>query len=387
MPDPTPKAGASDNNAAPNTHKAFPDPSEIPTQENLDKQNLGADTPNDDNDRPLSPRDEALAGIYDQHAETTETEVQESIAAGLQAPAEAIGDYEAEAPLEEQPLPDEVSDDPLGEFAVMKDGKPYFKTVVDGQERLVPFAKAQEQAQKHEAAEVRLREASNFNKSVSKREANVLAAEQALDVKLKALDNPPPAPAGEDDGADLKKEARELVSSLMTGTENEAAEKLADVLAKNRASVSQTPVDEDAIARKAAIAARQEMNADAIKKDTKAGYTKFAADYPEIMADDSLFRYADSVSDSIAAENPEFKPSEIMLEAGKRTQDWVNSLKDEENPPPQSPPNTDRQSRKDKLVPMPRVAASAKPETPEKDKPETPQSVFAEIRESRGQAT
>lgn len=387
MPTP-PVKGASDNPQAPNTHKAFPDPSDIPTQENLDNQNALSDTPDsNDDERPLSPRDEALANIYGQHEGQTDEEIAESVAAGLQAAPEPIGDYVEGAPVEEQPLPDEVAEDPLGEYAVMKDGVPMFKTVVDGQERLVPFAKAQEFAQKNEAAEVRLRQASDFNKSVSQREVNVLAAEQALDVKLKALDNPPPAPLGGDDKGAIKTEARELVSTLMTGTEDEAADKMAAILTANRASATQTPVDEAAITKNAAIAVRQEISADDLKKDTKAGYTKFAEDYPDIMADDNLFRYADSISDTIAAENPEFKPSEIMLEAGKRTQDWVKSLKGDETPLPNPTPTPNRQSLKDNLVPMPRVAASAKPAVAPEDKEETPQDVFADIRKSRGQAS
>ena len=114
----------------------------------------------------------------------------------------------------------------------------------------------------------------------------------------------------------------------------------------------------------------------------KTGYNKFVDSYPEIANDENLFRYADSLTDAIAVENPEWVPSEVMLEAGKRTREWVETFK---TPEPSEKPNNDRQERKRNLRPMPR----ARQGTPEKEvveKEPTAGDYITELRKQRGQA-
>jgi len=116
--------------------------------------------------------------------------------------------------------------------------------------------------------------------------------------------------------------------------------------------------------------------------DVNTGFKKFSEDYPEIMADQALFGYADSMTDGIAAENPEWLPSEVMLEAGKRVREWVQSMKAPE--PSAQPTNNDRLERKKQLRPLPRMRQGTQESEPV-EQPQTPSQMMEEIRQARGQ--
>lgn len=301
----------------------------------------------------------------------------EVLESGL-ASQERIGDQEDES------LPEEYADDPLAEFIEMDGDEPMFRTVVNGKVQLIPLEKARASIQKNMAADQRLREAAAFSQSLDDREKRIAAREKELEQRVRAMDTSATLPekgAAPQSDEELTSAARSVVKELFTGTEDEAAAKLADLLLKNRgAAAVATSVDPHQIATQAIAYARQEITADARKKDVQKGYNKFCQDYPEIAEDDNLFALADGMTSKIEKEHPDWMPSEVMLEAGKRTREWVESQKTPTSE--QDPALNDRTERKRNLkrVPRSRQGAEPKVETPE----ETPQSYLADLRKARG---
>lgn len=279
--------------------------------------------------------------------------------------------------------------DPLADFIVMKDGKPMVQLKVDGQVRLIPADQARAQLQKATAAELRLQQATQMRKqneaqaaSLTAREANVAAREAKIQLST-------PVVAADDPG--LHREAKDLVTSLLSDSPEVAATKLAGALARNRQAATPA-VDVRSIVEQATVAAKQSIRAEEASKDVVKGFKSFETDYPEIAQDPNLFRYADSLSDVIATEHPDWAPSQIMAEAGKQTRDWVASLGGTiaapvVKPPLAVPTTNSRQLAKQQLRPAPVVRAVSRSTAASPDNaPLAPADVLAEIRRSRGQA-
>ena len=335
-----------------------------------------------------NPRDDLIDGM---HAKVEANRRQDLIDAGLPAPEDDDDEPEVKAKVKAKPK----DNDPLAAFMVIKDDKPMFRTVINGKEQLIPMDRARDQLQKAEAAEVRMARAAETERGLKARENQLLANEQALTSRLQALSKPPSA-ATADEGRELSdeeilRESQDLVATLFTGTREEATARMAKTLAKNRRGTNAPVVDPVAIGRDAVQVAKHELSREAnekaiaaTKKDVSTGYQQFSADYPEILADDRLFRYADGMTDTIAEDNPDWAPSKVMLEAGRATREWVESLK----APSTSKTQNSRQSRKDGLVPIPRATSARREpgEVSDEDAPQSPRLMLAEIRKARGQA-
>lgn len=306
-------------------------------------------------------------------------------------------------------LPSNLQDDPLADFIVMDGNKPMVKAKVNGTDRLVPLADAKRQVQIGLAAEVRMQNAAQAEKILNERERRLSAGEAALQARMNVAASQPatPEPAAEGlSDEELLAEATDIFNTAFSGTEEDAATKLAGTLVKIRNSAvrpvpTPIPVDEEAIANRAASIATGALTAQSRKKDVAEGYKDFKSNYPEILTDPHLFRMADDMTDSIEQENPDWNIAQVMDEAGKRTRAWVKGLRGEtedtgDTPPPQpenkSIPVSDqttqtRQERKAGLVQMPSQAGAAtysEPE-PEDENEQTPLDAFAELKRSRGQ--
>jgi hypothetical protein len=340
---------------------------------------------------------------------------QEAIEAGLLPapdPDGAASRQPMHTPTEPKPapLPADVAADPLSEYIVMQDGKPMFSTKVNGQLRLIPLEDARRELQIGTAAAIRMNEATRLHQQVSEREVAMSANEAALAQRVAtapAVISSVPAQTDLTE-EDLYDEAKEIFSTAFTGTEEDAARKLAKTLVKLRGSVTPTAqmqprVDERAIVRKAAQAAVGAIQNVEKTKDVRTGYVKFQEDYPDVMGDPALYKMADNMTDEIERENPTWPISQVMDEAGKRTRAWVNKLKGvEPDPPdplppgsqnigvlPQPPTQDHRQDRKSELVRIPTVASAAVHEQPVDDveTEQSPQEAFAQLKASRGQPT
>jgi hypothetical protein len=337
----------------------------------------------------------------------------EAIADGTLAPPELDDGAASRKPMHPapgtpavDPLPADIAADPLSEFVEMKDGKPMFRAKVNGEDRLIPLDQARRQIQIGTAAEVRMQQAAAFEQRTTQeaeqRERDLQIKEAALAQRTAVAPQPGTPPAGDFSDEDLLDEAREIFNTAFSGTEEDAAKKLARTLSKLRAPTAVVQpaqrIDEGAIVKKAARAAVTAVQNVDKQKDVDTGYAQFQTDYPDIMADPKLYKMADDMTDEIERENPTWRISQVMEEAGKRTRAWVSELTGQapvETPKPPTVPNTstltphppNRQERKSELVRMPTAAAAAVHQTPA-DEPEheqTPVEAFAALKASRGQ--
>jgi hypothetical protein len=268
-------------------------------------------------------------------------------------------------------------DDPLGEYVVRKDGKPFFKTLVDGKEELVPLDRARAQLQKHLAADVRLQQLAEQRKALDAREVALRQRE------TKGHPSAPKAPVIDD-----SKLARDLVRSLVSEPEGKAAEKMAETFKAIR-QASGPQIDLAEIRRQAADEARQAVVAERQREAFASGFDRFQQDYPDIARDSDLFALADRKTETISVEHPEWTPVQVMLEAGRQTREWLTSIgaKPAAVPNPKLPASVDpvRQQRKENLVPMPQPRGQRALATQSDEADDSPTATLAEIRKSRGQ--
>jgi len=371
---------------APEKVKAFPSP------EILDNQRENSD----DRPAPVNPRDEVMSSMDDR---IDELRMQEMAEAGFLPSDDTNADelepglqtqermHQEEAPEKEE-LPEELKSDPLADYIVMDGENAMFRTKVDGEDKLIPLDTARTQLQKHVAADVRLQQAAKERKELEAREEAIRQNEAALQAKLNSQESSPPSERSDVSDQDLQREAQAVVKTLFTGSEDEAVESLTALLGKT--SQASPQVNPNELVEKAVAAARaeraQEREREALEakqKDLNTGFEKFSEEYPEIVGDINLFRYADGMTDTIAEEHPEWAPSQVMHEAGVRTREWINALKGAEEAPAPTP--NDRLERKQNLKPMPHTR-SAVQERAQEEPPETPQSILESMRSARGQA-
>lgn len=320
------------------------------------------------------------------------------------------------APPVREDLPENLQQDPLAEFIVMDKDEPMFIAKVNGENMLIPLEDARRRLQIRVAAEVDLQNARQYSKQLDARAVALDAGELALQQRMSTIpqvQTPPAAteqPAQLDEG-EIAAEASSFVHEAFSGTEEDAAKKLAKLLLKTRIPIAQPApapaVNVQAIVQEASSAAVQEIRADGLKKDLIEGLNTFENEYPEILGDARLYNMADSMTDEIAIEHPEWAKSRLMLEAGKRTREWVESLRGTaatDDPivddavatetvttseQPRPPVTQVRQDRKAQLVRIPTAAVAAVQETgePEPERAQTPQEALEETRRARGQPT
>ena len=419
---------ATQEGAAPSEPQVDPDvkQDEIPTRPNPRAAALEAMAERQEQERRRE-LDEALAADPDLAAQ--QNRIDRAIAdsnaeAGIVHPDEEtpsyggnIDQYDGAAsrqPMNQSPerdrpdLPQKLQDDPMADFIVMQNGAPMVKAKVNGEERLIPLADAKRQVQIGVAAEVRMQNAAQAEKLLNDRANKLTAGEAALAARMKVLQSQPSVPKKPDlTDEELEREATEIFETAFSGTEEDAAKKLAKTLVKIRdsaaARVQPTPrLDTDAIARQAANIATGVLTEQSRKKDMTKAYEKFKGDYPEIMKDPHLYKMADGLTDQVEREHPDWNIAQVMDEAGKRTRDWVKGLRGDaedtgDNPTPKPKPNQNslvsdtttqtRQERKAGLVRMPTQQGAAVYSEPEEtgDVEQSPQAAFAELKKARGQ--
>lgn len=305
----------------------------------------------------------------------------EAANAAATATAVADGVNLEEGVVEAQPITQEKKTVELPDFVVKKEDGYYMHVKVDGVEKLVPMDRARAQLQKEEAVEVRYDYVNRKIAELNEREKALQNSSQPATV---ATDTSATREGVDDDG--LEKQAKKLVNSLFTQNEDEAAAELANVLRNNRTPTTAS-VDPDKLADRAADVVLTKIEKRTIEKDAKDGFKKFAADYPDVVNDPHLFKIADGMTDTIAAEHPDWLPSQVMAEAGARTMKWWKGAREEKpvatntNSEPES---NIRQIRKDQLKPMP-ASASMRYQIPKEERPQTPADALREMRIARGQ--
>ena len=300
---------------------------------------------------------------------------------------------------EKPALPTELREDPLADYIEMIDGKPMFRMKVDGDIVYKDLDSVRTQEQKQEAADRRLQAASEWQKELQTREAAIIERERKMQQQPQAQPTAvsPPSDIADVDDLDINAVSKEIVTSMFSGTEEEAAQKLASTLGKiaNRsakAAVPQQQINADELVQRAKQAAREEFNEDQYKKDVTKAWNDFTTEFKDVHDDPEAFAFADSQTGRIEAEHPDWGPQQVMMEAGKRARDVVIKSKQVLTDPPKvdptndPAPDADRQQAKSNLRPLPKARTGVQPEEQEV-KPQTPSEALAEIRASRNQPT
>ncbi len=266
--------------------------------------------------------------------------------------------------------------DPLGDYVVRVEGKPMFKTLVDGREVLVPLDRARAQLQKHLAADIRLQQAAEQKRQLDAREQSIRNVEATLKTRVTH-------PSAQVPVVDDSALATELVRSLVSEPEDKAAAKLANAFKSIRQA--QAPVDQKALATEAASIAMATIAERDNQRALGEGLENFTKNYPDIAGDSDLFALADRKTTAIAEANPSWAPGQVMLEAGKQTREWLKSIGAPVKAGPSGEQPSNRQQRKQTLVPMPQARSARPAPAEDESQGQTPAAALAEIRKSRGQ--
>jgi hypothetical protein len=360
--------------------------------------------------------DEGAAAIQAQLVNAQAANRAEAEAEGLLEPLEEDGAASVEpmhepapAPVNEA-LPEELQNDPLAEYIVMDDDKPMFVTKINGENVLVPLDDARRRLQIRVAAEVDMKNAREFKKTLDSREQALSAGEAAFQARMSAAPVQTPAAPTVEAGMSEKEiaaEARAFVGSAFSDDEDTAADKLTKLLLKTRTPAQVMPaaapqVDVQGIVRQATENAVQAIDHRDQQTDLVEGINTFETEYPEIVGDAHLYGMADTMTDDIAIEHPEWPKSQVMMEAGKRTRKWVKDLKgtgttvEDEDPvttddvtisePVATSETQNRLERKQGLVRLPKAATAAVQTSQEEPvRQQTAAEALAETRAARGQ--
>ena len=266
-------------------------------------------------------------------------------------------------------------------------GQPLFKMTVNGEQVLIPLDQVQKERQLEQASRKRMDENADWSKNLAEREDKLRREEAALQSRFV---EPLPSVAPDVEKMDFKNEALEIFSTLIDDDAEVASAKLASVLEgiASRTS-SQTPFNEADIVAKTREAIRKENDeqmaltrAAEEKQQFLDGYKAFEDNYPHLAASPEYFAIANSHTNTVANEHPEWGPVEVILEAGARTDKWLNDLKG--TPLTDDAEINDRQQQKDNLVAMP-TSRTAVREAPQLAVVQTPADALAATRLARGQ--
>lgn len=329
----------------------------------------------------LSPREMIYKKHDEQHRPVTEVETPETGLDEEQVPKVPVAEPELNTELE-------------AEAQKKKPGpKPQVEVRVNGNTRKVDKAKVDEAGgveayQMMVAGQEKLRLISQREKAVKEKEAALEEQRKELEKSTLAApaeepaqtQNPDLAAPVEDQQSKLRRKAKE---ALLDGDVEEAdrLDAQADDLLITKASTNaiqhmeQTQAQREETQRiaDAKLAAEQRRLA------IDAGTADFAIEYPELMRDPHLMRVADSHTDAIVQEHPEWNPSQVMLEAGKRVTDWVKS-----QGASNAPSSLEQKAQEKRSMVSPQAGSQRSPRKPE-PQPQTASSYVQGLQKRRGQ--
>lgn len=249
--------------------------------------------------------------------------------------------------------------------------------VVDGEERQVPRDQVYQQGiralQKESAADKRLAEAAERMKAATEYERRVQQQVEAqLRTKVREENEGEPLSKKQDEAIQAK--ARKIIDKILDGDEDEAAAALAEAMSGRGNS---TPaIDQNTLAQEVTQRVQRDL-------DVQAGVAAMKEKYPHIEKDIQLWNMADQETAKVQQEHPGWKPSQVILEAAKRVDEWVKGVGGGGQPSSDTPAPSGKAERKRTMEKI-RTAASAKvPSEPEK-RPPSRSDVVANMRKQRG---
>jgi hypothetical protein len=248
---------------------------------------------------------------------------------------------------------------------------------VDGEELQVPKAKVYERGiqalQKQESADKKLEEA---NRRIREADLYEQSIRQKVEASMRsAQEQNQDAPLSNEQDVDIKAAAKRAVALILDGEEDEAAEILAEQMGRGK---SATPVDVDTIVAQTEARVQQRI---AYNKAVES----FKSQYKDIAQDRFLWAKADAETNVVHAEHPDWDLEQVILEAGKRVQDWVDSLSGGKGESANQEVEQSRnRKREQKRTTENLKSANARKQARQKAPPPTKSEIVAKMRKSRG---
>jgi hypothetical protein len=275
----------------------------------------------------LTPREEAMNKI----AEARKAEVQKDIEnAGLSTPDEPEleqeqDESEIEASGEDNARLDDTSKgdaalDPLSKsLGVYQNdsGESVIKMKVNGMEREVPVDQVKAMLQKDIAGDIKLRQATELERELQAKYSRQSQEQQPLSDQNQ--------PSEDVEQGQIKQLWLDYHEELLNGDPDRAkemAEELGDLM-ERRQSSTQPQIDESFLINRATENTIQYLSQQELEKDRQTGLSKANKEYAHIMGDNYLRDIADRFSGEVYAEDPDLSPSENIIEACKRTEQWL----------------------------------------------------------------
>jgi hypothetical protein len=242
------------------------------------------------------------------------------------------------------------------------------------------------QIQKRLSGEKRLKIAAEQRKVLDaqeikqgQREANLVRREQAVDSRIKALEDrqvvnvDPPA-------ENLDELTDNVLTNIYKGNEKEAKDALTTLITsiqKTTVVQGQPAVNEDKILERAMF-----------EIDRRDGQKAFMKDYSHLYHDPTLFGVTNAETEKVEKEHPDWNPKEIILEAAKRTEAWRVSVLDEGNETEEVEETLEvaadlekRTEKKRRNKPLP--TAKTRSKSREGFKPRTKMQIFEQLKAER----
>lgn len=316
-----------------------------------------------DGQRTLSPRDEKLARVAENRRAEEQKERQDAVDQGLALPPKGEGEG-GEDNIPAASLPAGV---------LIKDGKWFTKIKVNGVEKVVPFDEVIRTAQKHEAADVRLQQASQVLSEAERLRQSAVEAAQAAAKKEKQ-------PSDTDAAVDPEKvtKVEEAFGELVEGDPKKAARMLADVLVLGRDQVATPAPAADALTpdKVFQIIAQHED-----RKAKEAAVSDYRKKHPDLAGNKLLNDMVDDHSMALLNDESFQYESyhELMDEAVNRTRKSIADQAKKTQPPGV----TTREQRKADVATA-GVGTLARKPPPQQPQPKTREQILQEQRAARG---
>lgn len=229
---------------------------------------------------------------------------------------------------------------------------------VDGVERKVTVAEAQEMLAAKARGDAELAAQAKRRQELEEMEATIA--------------KPLPAPP------DLLPLAQEAVSAILDSTEEDAAQKLVTVL-DNLRPEPQT-IDTEAIIEKAAERAAVKSRALTETENREQAIEQFQADRKDIFEDKFMLASFDIAATEYHNEHPEAPPAEVLAKAAESVDNWKSKF---EAPPPADTEFAEKEARKARATENVSTISHRQPPPPEK-KPLTHSEIIAQKQAKRG---
>lgn len=236
---------------------------------------------------------------------------------------------------------------------------------IDGIEKTIPIEQAKAVIQKNLAADKRLNEAVLKQQELNQWEQQL----QTREKKLPVPDEPEITPDN------VKDNIQTAVDKLYDGDTDEAVDALMKVVGRNT-----TTLDTDTISAQATESVMQNLRQREFNTEVEQGKQQFVSEYKNIANDPELYNMADRKTIDLMNTYPSWTPTQIIMEAGRQTQAWVNGINGGVTQP-------SREARKSQLQSLPRSQGSVAYQAPEPIKgSNAPKDVISDMKQARGQA-